>query len=114
MLNSHEERSVPGMVEPVESKLLYKSANSLNFQEGDSVVEFGTFFGRSTNAICQGLTQNSSYTANGNFFAYDSFCCDVSGSFKEHVYSLQQRQKLLNLFKKITKPSTFSQYLNIF
>lgn len=38
-----EERSIPGMVEPIESKLLYKLANSLNFKEGDSVVEFGTF-----------------------------------------------------------------------
>jgi hypothetical protein len=107
MLNSHEERSIPGMVEPVESELLYKSANSLNFQEGDSVVEFGTFFGRSTNAICQGLTQNSSYTANGNFFAYDSFCCDVSGSFKEHVYSFAATAKVTQLIQKNNQTINF-------
>lgn len=100
MLNMEEERSIPGMVEPIESKLLYKLANSLNFQEGDSVVEFGTFFGRSTNAICQGLDQNSSFIANGNFFAYDSFCCDIGGSFKPYVYSFAESAKVTQLIQR--------------
>jgi len=44
MLNQIEERAIPGMVEPIESSVLYSYARNLPFLKGDSVVEFGTFF----------------------------------------------------------------------
>ena len=85
MLNQIEERAIPGMVEPTESSVLYSYARSLAFQQGDSVVEFGTFFGRSTNAISQGLKENPSFSVNEKFHAYDSFACNKSGGFAVHV-----------------------------
>ena len=99
MLDQTEERHIPGMVEPIESILLYKLARNLTFQEGDSAVEFGTFFGRSTNAISQGLRQNSSFTIAGNFFAYDSFSCDKNGGLAPYVLSFAKRGNVGHLLK---------------
>jgi hypothetical protein len=79
------------MIEPIESSVLYSYARNLTFQEGDAVVEFGTFFGRSTNAISQGLKQNLSFSINGKFYAYDSFACSKSGSFAPHVEAFAEK-----------------------
>jgi hypothetical protein len=107
MLNQTEERSIPGMVELVESQLLFNLARNLTFQEGDSVVEFGTFFGRSTNAISQGLRQNSTFTTTGNFFAYDSFSCKANGGFYKHVLAFSKRGNVEHLIKRHDKSINF-------
>lgn len=85
MLNRQEERAIPGMIEPVESALLYNISINLEFKPNESVVEFGTFFGRSTNAIAQGLRHNPSLNTTNKLYAYDSFQCHVSGVFSHHV-----------------------------
>ena len=40
--------SIPGMIEIVEQKNLYNIVSNLNLEKNDSLIEFGTFFGRST------------------------------------------------------------------
>lgn len=84
-------REVPGMIEPVEQDMLESFAKSTIFQPGDCVIEFGTFFGRSTLCLSIGLQANSSFTSECKFYAYDSFECHIAGVFYPYV-ALHARQ----------------------
>lgn len=85
MFDRVEISKIPGMIEPVEQKLLYDMASQLTLQKSDQFVEFGTFFGRSTACLAQGLADNKSRTAKNKLHAYDSFSCATNGGFVEHV-----------------------------
>jgi hypothetical protein len=87
-VNFQRVESIPGMIEPCEAELLYKISQSLDFARGDSVVEFGAFFGRSTNCIAQGLSDNKTFDTHSAFYSYDSFECDEGGGFARHVLAL--------------------------
>ena len=91
---------IPGMIEPVEQEMLYNLAKDIHLSEGSSIVEFGTFFGRSTACIAAGLLSNPRFNDNCKFFAYDSFECDVSGSFYPHVFDFASRYKVNHLIEK--------------
>ena len=57
-MNFEEANNIPGMIELVEREMLFNQAREISLLETDCVVEFGSFFGRSTNCIAQGLSVN--------------------------------------------------------
>lgn len=90
-MNFQEADAIPGMIEPLERELLYRTAQSLDFVPGDAVVEFGAFFGKSANCIAQGLARNKTFTDDCDFYSYDSFECDEDGGFAKCVFALGGR-----------------------
>ena len=78
--------AVPGMVQPIEQRLLYSGARCLHLAPGESMVEFGTFFGRSTLSIAQGLRDNERGDASNVLYVYDSFECDLRGGLAPYVH----------------------------
>lgn len=87
-MDFQEADSIPGMIEPSERELLYRTSQALDFARGDAVVEFGAFLGRSANCIAQGLARNETFTGDCAFYSYDSFECDEDGGFAKFVFAL--------------------------
>jgi Methyltransferase domain len=107
---------IPGMIEPVEQIMLENLAKVMSFVPGECVVEFGTFFGRSTACISAGLEENSSFTDECGFYAYDSFECDKEGGFYPHVASFAKKAGVENLLeitgRKVNFLPVFEHYLS--
>lgn len=77
--------SIPGMIEPIEQQTLYGLASQLSLRPGDQMVEFGSFFGRSTECLAQGLRDNPDRKPSNKVYTFDSFRCAVQGGFSVHV-----------------------------
>lgn len=109
-------KEIPGMIEPIEQALLETLAKEISFDIEESVVEFGTFFGRSTACIAAGLKGNKNFSKNSKFYAYDSFECDLSGGFYPYVLSFARNSNCENLLKqdgsKVDFYSIFQNYLD--
>ena len=84
-LDAAAAQRIPGMIEPVEQELLFSLAQSLALVPGDCVIEFGTFFGRSTHCIAQGLAANPGFSRENGLAVYDSFRCAKDGAFAPYV-----------------------------
>lgn len=113
-MNFQEADSIPGMIEPSERELLYRTSQSLEFANGDAVVEFGAFFGRSSNCIAQGLARNKTFTSDCAFYSYDSFECDEDGGFAKYVFALGgplASELVSRTGKKIDFSPIFQHYL---
>lgn len=104
-------REIPGMIEPIEQALLETLAKNIKFDNDECVVEFGTFFGRSTACISAGLKANPSFLNNSKFYAYDSFECDLSGGFYSHVLSHAKSGNIEALLRIVENKANF---FNIF
>ena len=92
--------SIPGMIEPIEQQTLYGLASQLSLRPEDQMVEFGSFFGRSTECLAQGLRDNPQRKASNQLHAYDSFGCAVQGGFAVHVNSFAKSGNVSNLLLK--------------
>ena len=114
-MNFEEAANIPGMIELVERKMLFSTVQSIPLEKNDCIVEFGPFFGRSTNCIAQGLLSNISYTSSCKFFTHDSFECDESGWFAPHVRRAAKEGNVENLLEvngvKINFQKIFSHYM---
>jgi hypothetical protein len=111
-----EALNIPGMIEPIEQQILYDLARTLELDESGSIVEFGTFFGRSTNCLAQGLSHNVTRTQNSRLYAYDSFECLKDGSFAPHVLGNAQRGNITSKLKitesRVNFEKVFSHFLD--
>ena len=111
-----EALNIPGMIEPIEQQILYDLARSLELGAMGQIVEFGTFFGRSTNCLAQGLSHNVTRTQNSKLYAYDSFQCLRDGSFAPHVLGNAQRGNIASKLEitesHINFEKVFSHYLD--
>jgi len=76
---------IPGMIEPIEQQTLYGLASQISLRPEDQMVEFGCFFGRSTECIAQGLRDNPESKTSNRLYAFDSFDCATQGGFSVHV-----------------------------
>lgn len=76
---------IPGMIEPIEQVMLDRWAKTLEFGSQDCAVEFGSFLGRSTYCIAQGMESNPSCGQGNILYAYDSFACVANGGFYPHL-----------------------------
>lgn len=83
-------RAIPGMIEPVEQQTLYGLSAQLALRPTDQIVEFGSFFGRSTACLAQGLAANPQRTPGNRIHAYDSFGCADGDGFAVHVRSFAE------------------------
>lgn len=108
--------NIPGMIEPIEQELLYKVSKNLDLKRKKTIVELGSFFGKSTNAIIQGLNENISNKESRSFLVYDNFECIESGSFAPHVKAYAKKfnvEHLLNISNsKINFLDIFKFYTN--
>lgn len=89
--------AVPGMVSPIEQKLLYECALNASLEDNDIIVEFGAYFGRSTFYLAKGLKQNPYRKPTNAVHTYDSFECDRYESFAERVMNDAESSKLSHL-----------------
>jgi hypothetical protein len=108
--------NIPGMIEPIEQELLYKVSKNLDLTEKKSIVELGSFFGKSTNSIIQGLNENISNNESRPFLVYDNFECLESESFAPSVKAYAKKfnvEHLLNISNsKINFLDVFKFYTN--
>ena len=83
---------IPGMIEPVEQQLLSGLAADPFVAENGVIVEFGTFFGRSTACLVNGALAWWSPERAPAVYAYDSFACsNSSAGFAKHVAAFAQQ-----------------------
>jgi hypothetical protein len=113
-INFEEAKIIPGMIEKIERLMLFETVKSLTLQEGDSIVEFGPFFGRSTNCIAQGLLANPSYKKDNKFFTYDSFECNEKGWFAPHLIGAADLGNVSSLLKTSEETINFEEVFNHF
>lgn len=92
-------QNIPGMIEPVEQKMLYRLASELNLQKDDQLVEFGTFFGRSTFCLAEGLAANKTRQKTTQLHAFDSFTCARNGGFGKYVQAFARSGQVEHLLK---------------
>lgn len=114
MFNSPNE--IPGMIEPIEQEMLVELSKSIKLNKTDQIVEFGTFFGRSTYCLASGLKKNKRKSTTNNIIAYDSFMCRKGGSFFPYVMGFAKLGKVENLIKfendDISFEDIFKHFLN--
>ncbi len=114
-LDAAAAQRIPGMIEPVEQELLFSLAQSLALAPGDCVIEFGTFFGRSTHCLAQGLASNPGFGGANRFAAYDSFRCARDGAFAPYVLQFAQQGEVSHLLQSdgasIDFQGVFTHYL---
>ena len=92
-------QNIPGMIEPVEQKILYRLASELQLQKDDQLVEFGTFFGRSTFCLAEGLAANPSRHKTNHLHAFDSFACASHGGFAKYVQAFARQGQVEQLLE---------------
>jgi hypothetical protein len=97
MFNPAKVASIPGMIEPVEQQTLYSLASQLSLRAEDQMVEFGSFFGRSTECIAQGLRDNPQKKSSNCLYAFDSFRCAAKGGFSVHVHAFAESGNVADL-----------------
>lgn len=111
-----DSKKIPGMVETVEQKMLYDCASNIELLAGECVVEFGTFFGRSTYCLAEGVVGNSRRTAHHQLHAYDNFHCDINGRFASYVTQFAasggREHLLIEDARKINFRKIFEHYLD--
>jgi Methyltransferase domain len=93
---------IPGMIEDIEQDLLLDLASSVRLAEGDIVLEFGSYLGRSARCIADGLSRNSSRpskTTGAIFHAFDVFACAEGGALANYVRADAKRGKVETLLK---------------
>ncbi len=69
-------------------------------EPNDQIVEFGSFFGRSTVCIAQGLIDNPSRHQSNKVHAFDSFGCAIAGCFAPYVEEFARIGGVLGLLGK--------------
>ncbi len=92
-------RAIPGMIESVEQQTLYALSAKIALQPADQIVEFGSFFGRSTACLAQGLAANPQRTPGNCIHAYDSFGCANGDGFAVHVRSFAENGGVAHLLR---------------
>lgn len=72
--------NVYSMVSIPERERLYELARTYNFDEYDTILEFGVFFGGSSEALALGLAENPTFCGQ-KILSLDSFNCPTNGAF---------------------------------
>lgn len=95
-----EPSKIPGMIEPSEQRMLQGLAASHQVRDGGAIVEFGTFFGRSTACLANGaLTWWTPDRRAPALHAYDSFGCAENGGLARHVDSFARNHGVAPLVR---------------
>ena len=105
---------IPGMIEPIEQSMLQLTCSEIDLNPSDIFIEYGSFFGRSSNCIIEGIINNKTYSKNNLFLVYDSFRCKSDGIFAESVYQFARLGKVENLIEKDENFINFRKIFNHF
>lgn len=105
---------IPGMIEPIEQRMLQDVCSNINLNPSDVFIEYGSFFGRSTNCIIAGMINNSTYSKKEILLVYDSFKCKQDGSFIKYVLAYAKMGEVSNLIKKDADIINFREIFNHF
>ena len=105
---------IPGMIEPIEQSMLQLTCSEIDLNPSDIFIEYGSFFGRSSNCIIEGIINNKTYSKNNLFLVYDSFKCKSDGIFAESVYQFARLGKVENLIEKDENFINFRKIFNHF
>ena len=89
--------SIPGMIEKGEQDLLIEHASAIQLNDEDVIIEYGCFFGRSTNCIIEGLRLNKTYIKSNKFILYDSFQCKKNNLFSIQVNNYAKKYNVDHL-----------------
>ena len=107
---------IPGMIEPIEQSMLFELAQNVQLSSNDYIVEFGTFFGRSTYCLSSGFLKNNLKDKSNVILALDSFSCSSEGSFSDIVQTKEKIGNVEDLIdisnKKISFQRIFENYLS--
>jgi len=77
---------IPGLIEPVEQNMLINLASNADLSKG-VIVEFGTYFGKSTACLINGILKNSSVTIKKNqLYSYDAFEANIGDDLSHLIY----------------------------
>ena len=109
-------KKIPGMIEPIEQSMLFELAQNVQLSSNDYIVEFGTFFGRSTYCLSSGFLKNNLKDKSNVILALDSFSCSSKGSFSDIVQTMAKIgnvEELLDISnKKLSFQRIFENYLS--
>ncbi len=95
--------AIPGMIEPIEQKLLFELAKSITLKKDEKIVEFGSFFGKSSRCIIDGIIQSNSELNGRSVSAlavFDSFSCAVDGPFAPHAKEFADKGGVTHLLSE--------------
>jgi hypothetical protein len=109
---------IPGMIEPVEQNLLVNLASNTDLSKG-VIVEFGTYFGKSTACLITGVLNNSLKISNKiHLYSYDSFEAIIGCGFDKYIFKHAKMVKLENaLFidnNKVNFRAIYDYYLSTY
>jgi hypothetical protein len=93
-------QKIPGMIEPVEQALLTELAARPPIVAGAVIVEFGTFFGRSSACLVNGASQWWTPADGPVLRTYDSFGCAEGEGFAPHVFAFAGQGGVLDLVER--------------
>lgn len=99
--------NVYSMVSIQEREKLYELARTYNFEEFDTILEFGVFFGGSSEALALGLAENPTFYGQ-NILSLDSFNCPTNGAFYP---ILMQRAAMIYAVNQLKFSSTHVDWL---
>jgi hypothetical protein len=91
---------IPGMIEPIEQKMLQDVCSKIHLNPSDIFIEYGSFFGRSTNCIIEGIANNKTNPEKATLLVYDYFKCACDGSLAKYVYAYAKIGNVENLILK--------------
>ena len=86
---------IPGMIESVEREMLERYALKSNLNKG-CIVELGSYFGKSTACLINGVIRNTTYTHGIKIFSFDKFETKKKSSFTPYVLKDAKRANLLS------------------
>jgi len=95
-----EPEQIPGMIEPVEQRMLTELAASGLVAQSGAIVEFGSFLGRSTACLIKGARTWWTPQAGSVVVAYDSFGCADGPGFAPHVLAAAERGGVAHLVRR--------------
>ena len=109
MLDEKQGLSIPGQIESIEMKTLYKIFKNVSLSDGDCVVEFGTYYGRSTYCIAKGLQDNKCYSSKIPFFAFDAFQSSKNGAMAPSIIDHAKKYHILQLIEETSSAINFQK-----
>jgi len=87
---------IPGLIESVEQNMLINLASNADLSKG-VIVEFGTYFGKSTACLINGVLKNSSAISKKiHLYSYDAFETTIGNDFSNLIFSHAKISKLEN------------------
>lgn len=95
--------NIPGMIERIEQELLLDLARSVRLRRDEVVCEVGSYLGRSTRCLANGLLENETLDLRSRgtavLHAFDVFSCAQSGLFAGHLMRDIRRANLERLLR---------------